>query len=74
MEAVLVPQPLTLFIGLGFAGRQVRVIGAVPCRAKPCRADHTNNKLQLSREWRVQSDFIDIHAVHAYCAVLPSKP
>ena len=29
-------------------------------------ADHTNNKLQPSREWRVQSDFIDIHAVHAY--------
>ena len=29
-------------------------------------AVHTNNKLHLSREWQVQSDFIDIHAVHAY--------
>ena len=29
------------------------------------RADHTINKLQLSREWRVQSDLFDIHAVHA---------
>ena len=28
-------------------------------------ADHTNNKLQLSREWPVQSDIFDIHAVHA---------
>ena len=28
-------------------------------------ADHTINKLQLSREWRVQSDIFDIHAVHA---------
>ena len=28
-------------------------------------ADHTINKLQLSQEWRVQSDFFDIHAVHA---------
>ena len=26
--------------------------------------DHTINKLQLSREWRVQSDIFDIHAVH----------
>ena len=28
-------------------------------------ADHTINKLQLSREWRVQSDIFDIHGVHA---------
>ena len=28
-------------------------------------ADHTINKLQLSREWRVQSNIFDIHAVHA---------
>ena len=28
-------------------------------------ADHTINKLQLSREWRVQSDIFDIHALHA---------
>ena len=28
-------------------------------------ADHTINKLQFSREWRVQSDIFDIHAVHA---------
>ena len=27
--------------------------------------DHTLNKLQLSREWQVQSDIFDIHAVHA---------
>ena len=24
-------------------------------------ADHTINKLQLSREWRVQSDILDMH-------------
>ena len=28
-------------------------------------ADHTINKLQLSREWPVQSDLLDIHVVHA---------
>ena len=28
-------------------------------------ADHIINKLQLSREWGVQSDIFDIHAVHA---------
>ena len=28
-------------------------------------ADHTIKKLQLSREWRVQSDIFDIHAVQA---------
>ena len=28
-------------------------------------ADHTINKLQLSREWRVQSEIFDIHALHA---------
>ena len=28
-------------------------------------ADHTINKLQLSLEWRVQSDIFDIHVVHA---------
>ena len=28
-------------------------------------ADHTINKLQLSLEWRVQSDIFDIHGVHA---------
>ena len=26
---------------------------------------YTINKLQLSLEWRVQSDIFDIHAVHA---------
>ena len=33
----------------------------------PAKTDaaHTINKLQLSREWRVQSDIFDIHAVHA---------
>ena len=66
MEVVLVPKPQTQVIGLCLAGGQVRVIGAVSCSAKTCCADHTNNELQLSREWRVQSDFIDIHTVHAY--------
>ena len=28
-------------------------------------AAHTINKLQLSQEWRVQSNLFDIHAVHA---------
>ena len=28
-------------------------------------ADHTINKLQLSHEWRMQSDIFDIQAVHA---------
>ena len=28
-------------------------------------ADHTINNLQLSSEWQVQSEFINIHAVHA---------
>ena len=28
-------------------------------------ADHTINKLYLSKEWRGQSDLIIIHAVHA---------
>ena len=28
-------------------------------------ADHTINKLQLSREWRAQSDILDIHTVPA---------
>ena len=28
-------------------------------------AHHTINKLQLSGEWRVQSDIFNIHAVHA---------
>ena len=28
-------------------------------------ADHTINKLHLSQEWQGQSDFLDIHAVHA---------
>ena len=37
-------------------------------------ADHTINKLHLSQEWRGQSDIFDIHAVHAYRALLPSKP
>ena len=27
--------------------------------------DHTINKLELSQEWRGQSDLIVIHAVHA---------
>ena len=37
-------------------------------------ADHTANKLCLSREWRGQSDLFIIHAVHANRALLPSKP
>ena len=37
-------------------------------------ADHTINKLYLSREWRGQSDLFIIHAVHANRALLPSKP
>ena len=37
-------------------------------------AVHTINKLQLSGEWRVQSDSFDIHAMHAHRALLPSKP
>ena len=37
-------------------------------------ADHTNNSLHLSQEWRGQLDFINIHAVHASRAPLPSKP
>ena len=28
-------------------------------------ADHTINKLQLSREWGLQSDLFDLYAVHA---------
>ena len=28
-------------------------------------ADHTNNKLPLSQEWRGQSDLFNIHAVQA---------
>ena len=37
-------------------------------------ADHTINKLYLSREWQGQSDHFNIHAVHANRALLPSKP
>ena len=37
-------------------------------------ADHTNNLLHLRQEWRGQFDSIDIHAVHATRAPLPSKP
>ena len=37
-------------------------------------ADHTINKLQLSQEWQVQFATFDIHAVHTYRALLPSKP
>ena len=37
-------------------------------------ADHTVNKLKFSREWRVLSDIFNINAVHANCALLPSKP
>ena len=37
-------------------------------------ADHTINKLHLSREWRGRLDFFIIHAVHANRALLPSKP
>ena len=32
------------------------------------------NKLHLSQKWQGQSDFINIHAVHADRALLPSKP
>ena len=37
-------------------------------------ADHTINKLYLSREWQGQFDLFIIHAVHANRALLPSKP
>ena len=37
-------------------------------------ADPTIIQLRLSQEWRGQFDSIDIHAVHATCAPLPSKP
>ena len=37
-------------------------------------ADHTINKLYLSREWGGQFDLFKIHAVHANRALLPSKP
>ena len=37
-------------------------------------ADHTINKVYLSREWRGQSNRFVIHAVHANRALLPSKP
>ena len=37
-------------------------------------ADHTLNKLYLSREWRGQSNLFIIHALQAYRALLPSKP
>ena len=43
-------------------------------RAKLCSADHTNNKLRLSQEWRARADILNIHAVHAKRALLPSKP
>ena len=49
------------------------VIGAVPRAAKQ-GADPTINKLYLSQKWRVQSNFIIIHAVHADRAPLLSKP
>ena len=37
-------------------------------------ADHTNKLLHLRQEWRGQFNSIDIHAVHATRAPLPSKP
>ena len=37
-------------------------------------ADPTINLLRISQEWRGQFDSIDIHAVHATRAPLPSKP
>ena len=37
-------------------------------------ADPTINLLRLSQEWRGQFDSINIHAVHATCAPLPSEP
>ena len=43
-------------------------------RAKIYGADHTINSLRLRQEWRGQFDSIDIRAVHATCAPLPSKP
>ena len=52
---------------------KVRMIGAVPRPTKQ-GADPTKNKLCLSQDWRGQSDFISIHAVHADRALLPSKP
>ena len=70
----MVPQPLSLFICRCSTGGQVRVIGAVSCRAKTCGADDTKRKLCLSREWRGQASLFNIHAVHAGRAVLPSKP
>ena len=74
VEASLVPPPYTRFIRLCTAGGQVRVIGAVPCRAKTCGADHNIKKLCRSSEWRGQSDLFNINAVHAKRAVLPSRP
>ena len=37
-------------------------------------AAHTINWLRLSQEWRWQFDSMDIRAVHATRAALPSKP
>ena len=73
MEAVLVPPPLARSIRLCFTGGQVRVIGVASvafgdfefsAQAKTGAA-RTINKLQLSQEWRVQSEIFDIHGVHA---------
>ena len=74
MEAVLVPQPLTMFIDFYSAGGEVRVIGAVAYRAKTCGADHNTKKLCLHLEFRGQSHLLNIHAVHAERALLPSNP
>ena len=37
-------------------------------------ADPTINYLRLSQEWQGPFDSIDLHAVHATCALSPSKP
>ena len=37
-------------------------------------ADPTIDSLHLSQEWRGQFKSTDIHALHATCAPLPSKP
>ena len=55
-------------------GGQVRVIGAVPCCAKTCSADHNKKNWSLSLEWRGQSDLFNIHAMQAKRALLPSNP
>ena len=78
MEVVLVPQPQTSVICLCFTGGKVRVIGAAAYACFPALlnkgADYTNNQLRLCLWQGQESDSIDICAVHAPRALLPSKP